>query len=205
MATYGEVKAEFSALLNRRDCTAAQTTTFVQNAIRRAQRVVRIPAMEKGVELTVDGSYEGFPIPDDYLEIIRLTRESDGKELDLRDFTTVITLAEDTGIPRTFARRGSVFLMGPAPAEDAVFRLDYFGEVDEVSDDADENIFTILVPDLIVYGALVYAAKHFNDKRLPLMEQTYQQIIEELETQRYRDELAGGAVMTNSNPFPEDY
>ena len=203
MPTYGEVKTEFTALLNRRDATSTQITTFLQNAIRRAQRTMRVPSMEKGVDITVGSPFLGLPIPADFLELIRIT-DPDGNELDNRDFTTVMKLSQDTGISRTFARRGSYWRLGPTPVEDAVYRVDYFGEFDEVSADADENMLTLLMPDTIVYGALVFACRHFNDKRLPVMEETYKQIMAEVSEQALRDELSGGAVVSAAHPYPDD-
>lgn len=204
MPTYGEVKTEFTALLNRRDATPTQITTFLQNAIRRAQRTLRIPSMERGVEVVIADPYEGVPIPDDFLELIRITRASDNIELDRRDFSTVSALAAGVGIPRTFTRQGPYFLLGPTPTEGSEYRIDYYAEFEEVSADGDENMLTLLAPDIIVYGALVYACRHFTDKRLPVMEETYKQIVGELTEQAMRDELSGGAVVTNSNPFPAD-
>lgn len=203
MATYGEVKTEFSALLNRRDATSTQITTFLQNSIRRAERKLRIPAMEKSVNITVGSDYIGLPIPSDFLQLIRISDEDD-KELKLHDFTDVAYLAQATGTPRIFTRRGSYWLLGPAPAAAEVFRVDYYGECDEVSADADDNMLTLIAPDLLIYGALVFAAKHFTDKRLPVFEDTWQQIIDEMHDQAARDELSGGAVVRIANPFPSD-
>jgi hypothetical protein len=205
MATYGEVKTEFTALLNRRDATSTQITTFLQNAIRRVQRTLRTPAMETGVIYTITDfdAPTGLPIPSNYLELVRLTN-SDGHELVRRDFTTVTSLAEDTGVPWMFARRGSYWLIGPTPEEGDTVRADFYGEFEEVEDDEDTNLLTVTAPDLMVYGALVFACKHFHDKRLADFEATFNQIMGELMDQADRDELSGGAVMSLAHPYPSD-
>lgn len=203
MPTYGEVKTEFSALLNRRDATSTQITTFLQNSIRRIQRTLRVPAMEKSAAITITDAYVGLAIPSDYLELIRIT-DPDGIELDRRDFTTVMAHAATSGAgySRMFARRGVYWLLGPTPAEDEVYRVDYFAEADEVADDEDENTFTLIAPDLIIYGALSYACRHFNDKRFAEFNATYNNIHDEITMQADRDDLSGGSRVSPAYPFP---
>lgn len=194
MATYGEVKTEFTSLLNRRDITAAQTTTFVQNALRRAQRNLRVPAMEQAVEVEIGDDYAGLPLPSDYLQLIRLVN-SDGEELERVDLTTANARAETTGVPKVFCRQGSKWVLGPTPLEDDTVRIDYFGQFEDLEEDADENWLTEIAPDLLVYGALSFAGKHFNDRRRQEWEQMYRDIFLELQDQGDRDELINAVVM----------
>jgi hypothetical protein len=204
MATYGEVKADFLALLNRRIITTAQTTTFLQNAIRRIQRNLRIPAMEQSVTITIDSTdADGVLIPSDYLELIRI-QNSDGEDLDLRDLRMVKAVADDGGVPRIYARQTNKWVFGPTPAEDDTLRADYYAEFAEVSADDDENLLTITAPDLMMYCALIYAAQYFNDNRLPAFLETYNGLMSEIEDQSKRDELSAGAMVSPAYSFPSD-
>jgi hypothetical protein len=70
---YGETKAQFLGLLKRRDITDSLAETFLQQAVSRIQRVLRIPPMEKSVAVVYDGTIltnGEIPIPSDYLRLI---------------------------------------------------------------------------------------------------------------------------------------
>lgn len=205
MATYGEVKADFLSLLNRRDITTGETTAFLQNAIARIQRNLRIPAMEAGVDLEIDADYStGVSIPTDYLQLIRIVN-SQGKELDRADMSTVKSLALASGVPTVYARQGAYWVLGPAPTEGETLRIDYYAQFAAVSEAADENTLTIIAPDLIMYGALSFAGERFNDKRQPAWEQRYQTSFVELQDQGDRDELLNSVVSPASSlSFSDD-
>jgi hypothetical protein len=88
---YGELQAQFEGLLKRRDMTPTQSATFLQQAVSRVQRVLRIPPMEKSVSVTYDGvTFQNgeLPIPNDYLRLIALTAVTpDGEERELAQGT----------------------------------------------------------------------------------------------------------------------
>jgi hypothetical protein len=204
MATYGEVKADFIALFNRRDMTAAQAETFLQNSIRRIQRIMRVPGQETSVTITIDALDEnGVLIPSDFLEMIRI-ENSDGDALDLRDLRVVKQYAETSGKPVVYARQVNKWVFGPAPEADDTLRVDYYKEFGEVEEDSDENLLTVFAPDLLMYSALIYGGRHFRDKRLPDFENTFKMLMDEIEDMSKRDELAGGAVVSHAYSFPAD-
>ncbi len=202
MATYGEVKTQFTSLLNRRDITPTQITTFLQNAIGRIQRNLRVPAMEQSVEIVIPSGYAGLSIPADYLQLIRIVNVR-GEELERTDFTTASKRAECSGVPKVYARQGSMWVLGPEPQAGDTVRIDYHAQFNEVSGDSDENLLTIIAPDLIVYGALIYAGQHFNDRRLPGWQQSYETAFVELQDQGDRDELLN-AVVSPAYAIPTD-
>src|SRR6185503_18957798 len=96
---YGQLREQFEGLLKRRDMTPSQSETFLQQAVSRVQRVLRIPPMEKSVSVTYDGvTYQDgeIPIPNDYLRMIALTVTTpSGHErvLRLKDLQTLLDLA----------------------------------------------------------------------------------------------------------------
>jgi hypothetical protein len=203
MATYGEVKTDFLALLNRRDITTAQTTIFLQNAIRRIQRTLRTPMQEEQQVVTMDTT--GFiSIPTDYLQLIQLVN-SDGKQLKRVSLSEAYRRATLTGsVPEVYARHRNQWVLGPTPAEGDTVAVDYYAEFAETTADADESTLSLVAPDLLMYGALGFAARQFNDKRLPVFEETYNALFAEIQAQGDNDELTGGAVVDNAYTIPTD-
>ena len=68
----GELRTHIKDVLNRSDLSDALTDTFIEHTLTRIQRLLRIPSMERTATQTVAGGYDGFVIPNDFLEIISL-------------------------------------------------------------------------------------------------------------------------------------
>lgn len=193
---YGQLKAQFEGLLKRRDMTAAQSDTFIQQAISRVQRVLRAPPQEKSVLITYDGETftDGeIPVPNDYIRLIALTvtdEAGDEREVKQKDLSSVLNDRYLGGTcPRSFTRRGGVWVFGPTPAVDTEIRVDYYSEFSALSADADSNFLTAGPTDLVIYGALSYAGDYFIDKRAPVWEARFQSIVSEIQMQADQDAL----------------
>jgi hypothetical protein len=207
---YGELQAQFEGLLKRRDMTPTQSQTFLQQAVSRVQRTLRIPPMEKSLVVTYDGDLftDGeLPIPNDYLRLIALTvTDPDGSEREVKkkDLQTVLEARKGgaTGCPTGFARRGGAWTLGPIPAVNTTFRIDYYDEFGALSASGDTNYLTEAAADLVIYGALSYAGDWFVDKRAPLWEARFQAIKAEIEDQADKDELIN-AVSSAAYYIPE--
>ena len=65
----GELRTHIKDVLNRTDITDALVDTFIFQTLSRIQRLLRIPSMEKTATQTVAGGYDGFVVPNDFLEI----------------------------------------------------------------------------------------------------------------------------------------
>jgi hypothetical protein len=203
---YGELKSQFQGLLNRRDITPSQITTFVDQAISRCQRQIRIPPMEKVTTVTIDSSLaSGIPIPADFLELISL-QASDGVELTHSNLELVKTSAlnSGTGMPRIWTRQGSKWLLAPSPDTGDVITITYYAEFSALVNDADTNDLTELASDLPIYAALSYACDWFQDDRAAVFEGRYQAIKQELADQKNLDELSGNAVVGPAFAYPCD-
>lgn len=208
---YGEVKAQFLALLKRRDLTDTQADIFLQQAVARVQRLLRIPPMEKSIAVTYDGDVftDGqIPIPNDYLRLIAITAtDPSGSEYEVKqkDLETVLRdrWGGATGCPRSFTRRGSKWTFGPSPSVGTVFRIDYYDEFPGVEDPTDENYLTNGANDLLIYGALTFAGEHFVDKRTDRWEGRFNSIIAEIENQQSQDALVNAQVSA-AYEWPED-
>lgn len=206
---YGELKTQFEGLLKRRDMTATQSDTFLQQAVSRVQRVLRIPPQEKSVTITYDGDTftDGeIPIPNDYLRLIAMTAtRSDGTEYEVKqkDLSSVLNDRYLGGSePHSFARRGGVWVFGPTPAVDTVIRIDYYSEFSALSASTDSNFLTEGPTDLVIYGALSFAGDWFIDKRAPIWEARFQSIVAELQAQSDQDALMS-AESSAAYDYPE--
>ena len=187
---YGELKTHFQSILNRRDLTTSLRATFIDMAIARVQRELRAPLMEKSINVTISSSYDGVDIPSDYLALVSLTVVSEESKLQRVDLEVAQMLAENTAIPQVFSRQGGKWVLGPTPAVDTVIRIDYFAEFGALTDDTDENTLTLVAPDLITYGALVYAAEYFLDRRMEAFEARYKEMLNSIQAQADFDELS---------------
>ncbi len=206
---YADLKNDFLGLLKRRDITDTQADIFIQKAVNRTQRVLRIPPMEKSIAVVYDGtifSNGQIPIPSDYLRLIAISATPPGldeKEVKKHDLQSVLELVPIIDRPRRFARRGGYWQFGPTPTAGTVFRVDYYDEFPTLSQASDTSYLTQGAQDLISYGALRYAGDYFLDKRRDDWENTFQTILGEINDQAQQDELIN-AVVSPAYEFPED-
>jgi hypothetical protein len=202
------MKSEFSALLNRRDVTQSQKDAWLRQGIERAQRVLRVPAMEKAVVYTVPSNYDGLTIPSDFLQLINIKATlASGRKITLvRKPLDDVELALMTpGDPAIFARENGKWLIGPKPTTGSVLRVNYYGEFDGLVADGDENILSIICPTLAIYGGLAYAGKPTNDRRAASWEEAFNTTLSELHEQADDDELSGGAEVSSAyGAWPDD-
>lgn len=195
---YGEVKATFLGILNRKDITPTLTETFISFGIQRAQRVLRVPAMENIATYTVDETWARYiPIPDDYLRMVSLKTDASGNDpTELRRGSLQVAMKASTypGIPSVYARDGGNFVIGPAPEAGTVLYLTYIANFDNLVADTDSNWLTDVCPDVVIYGALSRAADYYLDDRKGLFEETFAVSVNELNEQALEEESVGMAM-----------
>ena len=206
---YGDLKAQFLGLLKRRDITDTQADIFIQQAVSRTQRVLRIPPMEKSIAVVYDGTVftnGQIPIPSDYLRLIAVTAKPPGfaeKEVKQKDLQSVLHDVPLLGRPTGFVRRGGFWQFGPTPPIGTTFRIDYYDEFPKLAAATDTGYLTQGAQDLIVYGALSYAGDWFIDKRTDKWEGRFLAIKGEIEDQAQSDALINAEV-SPAYEFPED-
>lgn len=197
---YGAAKAQFQALLNRRDITPSLVTNFMNSSLQRVQRVLRIPAMEKALIITVGSDFDGLTIPGEFLQLISLT--ANGTQLRQGSLDEVLKLQESgEGNPRLFHRLLNKIIVGPNPSNGTQFRMDFIADFGEFSSDEDEPTILEIAPDLVIYGALVFAANYYLDQRLSTFENTFQTLLMEYQAQAYDDAIGGGAAISPAYSF----
>lgn len=216
--TYGDIRTKFISRMNRRDMTTTDADGFLQDAITRTQRILRVPAMEKSIIVQVDSAYTtagGVSIPTDFLQMRQVTY-NDQYELQKADVSTVIPLATfNTGEPQLFCRRGGLWVLGPTPEGPTTdpntlvttynkVRVDYYAEFPAMINTTDETWLTDIASDVMVFGALSYACDHYADKRGDKFEARYLQIVGDLENMGDEDETAGSASVRPAYQFADD-
>ena len=196
---YGQVKAQFQAVLNRRDITPLLIDNFIQQSIRRAQRVLRVPAMEKSVEIDTLANEEIVDIPGDLLNLISIQwQDTSGHwhKLSRRDIGYVYDQRQFVGNVAYYARQDGGFVLAPQPISAGKVRINYFADFSNLAADTDTNWLTQIAPDVVMYGALSFAADYYLDERRDSFEQRFAAAIDELLTQMQIDELSSGAAIS---------
>lgn len=200
---YGELKNQFQELLNRSDCSDSLVVTFLRQGFSRLQRELRIPPMEREVNIVAESPMESVQLPNDFLEMRDvLVGDRPLEKLSLRQIVTKPT----GGFPSYYTRRGDHLVFRPYIPTGQKVDLLYYGEFGPMEADTDVNELSLIAPDLCIYAALSYAGDFFDlDKRVE-WEGRYEQIRDELNGQAEREEMNGGSMMIQpAYPMPEMY
>ena len=188
----GQIRAHFIALLNRSDCSDALADTFIDQALTRVQRVLRIPPMEsiKAYPITSGTPLTFVIVPSDLIEIIDIQYEGVSLlRLPLNEMAAA-QQANQTGSPVHFTRERGIIKLSPHPTSGTVL-VNYYALFPDLIDDADENVLTQIAVDLIAYTALSYASDYFLDERGPLFEGKARQFLDEIQNQANSAETSG--------------
>lgn len=174
MATYLELQTRVIDLINRTDCTTALAKQFIQDAQRKAQRGLRLPSLEKVMQIVVGtttttqyNSGAGVVIiPNDFIEMVYIyTSQGVLNRVPLTRFIELNSELTTTGTPQYYTRIQNTFHLKPIPSTGTEIDIVYQGEDNLLTTDTSTNTFSTVAPDLLVYGACVYAADYFNDER----------------------------------------
>jgi len=214
--TLAELTSQFLGLMNRTDLTnlnPALASTFINQAIMRLQRELRLPFMEKIIEYTVPNNFNaatGLAIPSDLLELIDINVDTDGDgvmdyPLQRVQLKEAMYRSEWTDVPQVFARKGGNWIIGAAPGVGSVLEIIYYAEFAPLINPTDSNTISTVAWDAVVYGALSFASDYYNDDRAGAFEARYKQITEMLQEQADGDELTADAAIRPALLFNNDY
>lgn len=180
------IRTQLLGLLNRNDCTDAQANIFIEQALARIQRTLRVPAMEAEESITTnDTNGDTIILPNDFLNIKYLysTTAEGTVMMEYRDVATFMAIPSATGQPRFYTRIRGELKMKPYPQVGTNVQMIYYNEIPDLVNDTDSNFLTVIAPDLLVYGALTFAADYFVDDRKPIFEERFGAIYNEVEEQ----------------------
>lgn len=210
-----DLQTQFTSLMNRSDLknNASLQTTFINQAIMRLQRELRLPFMEKTIEYTVDGNWPGYlGIPSDLLELIIINIDSDGdgvvdyplQRVNFKDVQTYSEAFYNGAAPMVYCRKGARWLIGPMPGLGAPIEVIYYAEFAPLVNPTDVNTISKVAWDAVVYGALSAACDYYMDERAEGFEKRYQQITKDLQSQADDDELTADAAVKPALRFDDD-
>ena len=196
------IRNQVKALMNRNDFTDALADTFIDQATARIQRTLRIPPMEKVELYTItDVTPDTLVLPNDFLNVKHLyTGETMLEFVDLGKFLATPTYV---GVPSIYSRLQGTLKIKPTPAQNSVVTLVYYGEIPDLVNDTDETWLSAIGSDLLIYGALTFAADYFVDERKAAFEERFAGIYSELEEQARIGEMDQSAIRIQ--PTYSDY
>src|SRR3546814_16066678 len=99
---FGELKDELVALINRKDLTTVRAGRFLNRAVDRLERNVRLPFMERLVEYTITDSPD-IDLPPDFIELANLF--VDDVELDPVDMRSFLKTSRQRKTPRACSKK----------------------------------------------------------------------------------------------------
>lgn len=193
--TYAACKTQFLGILNRRDITPSLVDTFMKFGIQRIHTELRVPAMEKTVEMLTDGA-SGLVVPGDLLEFISVhTNDNVNHDKLIRtDLQSILAYSKIPGVPKFYHREGGLIYIGPYPPDQTSVFISYFSDSSALVADSDYNWLTEVAPMLLIYAALSYAADYYLDDRKGLFEATYGQTRDNLQNMALQDEVSNASV-----------
>lgn len=194
---YGQLKNNVRTLLNHDECTDELAAIFVQKAISRLQRTLRVPSMEAQAVLIAGTNTVGLEIPKEFLEEKELYVLGHPGILKKKTLDWILRHGEDVrGVPRVYAREGRILRLWPKPYPGEKIVLNYYEEFDPLVANTDTNWISVTAPDIVESCALAYAADHFIDERKASWESQWSTGAMELQAQAEMDALAGALVMS---------
>lgn len=194
------IRSQFKALLNRNDCSNTLADTFIDQAVGRIQRTLRIPTMERMATVGFDLFPDSFLLPPDFLEFIDIYFDdtTGGRKLQQLARGSFLMQPKTGGKPSCYVRTGASVQVKPQPSPGATLSLLYYGELTDLVADEDQNEITVIAPELVIYAALSFAADYFVDERREAFESVYTRTYQELDEQASRLEFSGADMAVQS-------
>jgi len=196
ISTYAELQTAIADFLNRDDLTSV-IPTFIDLAESRIARDLRHRNQEKRAEAPLNERYE--ILPPDFLEMRRLTL-SDGTQVEPISSAEMADrrLAGDdiAGKPCFYYMTANEIEFYPTPDDTYTMTMLYYAKIDDLSDDINATWLLINHPDVYLYGSLINAAIYlFDEPKIQLWTQMYQQAVESLNIESKRSQFSGGALV----------
>jgi hypothetical protein len=192
-----QIRSQFLALLNRNDCSNELADTFIEQAVARIQRTLRVPAMEKVQTYTVGAAApETLILPSDFLQVKYLYVGD--TLLEYVDLGRFFRYSSAVGGPKVYTRIQGALKVRQTPAEGTEVVLVYYGEIEDLVEETDESFISVAAPDLLINAGMTYACDYFVDDRKQVFENKYAEIMAELNEQAYLTEMesSGMAIAT---------
>ncbi len=196
------IRDQVKALMNRNDFTDALANTFIDQATARIQRTLRVPPMEK-TEIYTAGAIapETLVLPADFLGVKYLY--TDDGLLEFVDLGKYLSTPNQAGVPTIYTRIQAALKVKPFPVLNSTVTMVYYGEIPDLVNDTDETWLSAIASDLLIYGALTFAADYFVDERKAAFEERFAAVYSELVEQATLNEMGQSALRIQ--PAHSDY
>lgn len=150
----------------RRNIPDEVLNDFIEIALTKANRALRIPPLEKALDVTIDGDGY-FTLPSDFLEVKELTVVRSEKRIPLeRKSIDEVDFVFDrqSGSPCFYGRFGDRIRLAPYSGDGTeTARLYYYYVIPPMPADSTENWFTLQAPDMLLYGAMAELCSYTRD------------------------------------------
>lgn len=199
------IRNQIKALIARNDTTTEVLDTFIDQAVAKIQRTLRVPAMEKSYITTITQDASNvIVIPNDFLRLkhlftINLQRNYSIEYVDPARFVQTQDAPGNT--PKIYTRIQGSLLLKPTPPVGTQVQMIYYSEIPDFTSDSDTTWLSELAPDLLVYTALSFAADYYIDDRKEQFASMAESAFQQLQDQAYEIEMSqeGLAVSTSFN------
>ena len=162
------IRASIKQWSQRKNIPDDVLNDFIELALSRANRLLRIPPLEAMTSIPLSDAGIG-QLPANFLEAISLSVEVEGDViyLDRKSILEVDTLSNssDEGhLPQSFARIGNYVKVAPWNLGDT-YSLDlyYYYASPTLTDDLSTNWFTLYAPEVLLYGAMSELSDYVRD------------------------------------------
>jgi hypothetical protein len=165
METRGELREAIKEYSRRKNIPDSTINGFMELALSRANRSLRIPPLEAYTTpiVSVDGY---FDIPNDFLEAKEISVSINGNQiiLERKSINEVDYMYSRVGgDPCIFGRLGNQFRIAPWGLEETPVYMYYYNIIPKMVDDQQYNWITVYAPELILYGGLAELSKYTRD------------------------------------------
>lgn len=203
------IRNQIKGLLARNDTTDPIIDNFIEMAVAKIQRTLRVPPMEKSdITVVAEESPGTIILPNDFLRLkhlftVNLPRNYSIEYVDPATFMQTQDAPGNT--PKIYTRIQGSLLLKPTPPVDLQLQLIYYGEIPDLVEDTDTNFLTEIAPDLLIYMALTYAADYYIDDRKDLFAQTADTAFQQLMDQSYETEMSQEGLMVSTSFNTPEY
>ena len=197
ITNYTDLKATIASYLARSDLTA-QIPDFIQLAVTRLRRELRIRQMLKVVTTATvagDGTVE---LPSDYLQMRDLHMNTNpiqtlGYQSPSNFYRN--TNAAISGVPVQYTVLAQEFQFAPIPNGVYTLQMIYYATPPYLTTSNTSNVFLANCPDLLLYGALGEAEPYLmNDQRLQTWAAMYDRALTALTVSDDQGEYGGSPL-----------
>ena len=190
ITSFSELKTAVADWMNRDDLSDARITDFIDIATNRIFHVLRIPAMEKFVAITVDSNGK-IALPSDFLEAKDVLFND--KPLERISLTEFYSRGISQGQPIAFSRESEYLRLSPNPGNVAGMKMIYYAEPPRLSSTVTTNEVFGIAPELYLYGALVAAGTYLGSpvEKMQIWSESFNDTMQRMTDHARQAEVSG--------------